>query len=137
MAAGIRSYRDLIVWQKDMDLVSACYAVTKAFPATELFGLSDQIRRSAVSMVANIAEGHGRTGPGQFLYHLSVARGSLRELETLLLASQRRGFGKSETHVVLAAAADEIARMLFALGTRVAASNAKGVPVSSALRPAT
>jgi len=59
MAKRIRSYRDLIVWQKSIDLVDACYAVTRRFPSAELYGLTSQMRRASVSIAANIAEGHG------------------------------------------------------------------------------
>ncbi|HTE47425.1 MAG TPA: four helix bundle protein [Gemmatimonadaceae bacterium] len=125
----IRSYRDLVVWQKGMDLVDACYALTRSFPSSERFALADQIRRAAVSIVANIAEGHGRSGTGSYLYHLSVARGSLRELETLLLISQQPAHADGDTYATLTRATDGIGRMLFSLSARVAASKAHGVPV--------
>src|SRR6266850_5911802 len=88
----IRDYRDLEVWQKAMDLVADCYTVTKQFPREELYGLTAQLRRSAVSVPSNIAEGRGRRGIGGFLYHLSVANGSLVELETQLLIAVRLGY---------------------------------------------
>lgn len=128
MPKRISSYRDLVVWQKSIDLVDACYATTRRFPAAELYGLTSQIRRASVSIAANIAEGHGRNGPGQFLHQLSVARGSLRELETLILIAHRQRFMKAETFRALAARTDEIGRMLFGLSTSVAASSARGIP---------
>lgn len=67
MSEAIRSYRDLIVWQAGIDLAVACYEVTKAFPREELYGMTSQIRRSATSVSANIAEGHGRDSTGQFI----------------------------------------------------------------------
>jgi four helix bundle protein len=131
MAKRIRSYRDLIVWQKSIDLVDDCYSATRGFPSAETYGLTSQIRRASVSIAANIAEGHGRTGPGQYLHQLSIARGSLRELETLLLISRRQRFVKAETFRSLAGQTDEIGRMLYGLTTKVEASNARGAPASS------
>ena len=78
----IRSYRDLQVWQKAVDLVVESYKLARLFPQNEAFGLASQIQRAAVSIPANIAEGHGREHLGDYLHHLSVANGSLMELET-------------------------------------------------------
>ena len=80
----IRSYRDLTVWQKGMDLVVEVYRLTELFPREEQFGLVSQIRRAAVSIPANIAEGHGRLHRADFLRYLSISRGSLTEVETHL-----------------------------------------------------
>ena len=77
-----RYYQDLAVWQKSMDLVEAIYRVSRQFPAEERFGLTDQVRRSAISIPANIAEGQGRLHQGDFRRFLSIARGSLMETET-------------------------------------------------------
>jgi len=84
MANEVRSYKDLVAWQKSMDLVTAVYRASQGFPKEEIFGLVSQIRRSAVSVPSNIAEGHGRTSRKEFQYFLSNARGSLAELETQL-----------------------------------------------------
>ena len=78
----IRSHRDLIVWQRAMQLVKETYRVTVRLPAPELYGLTTQMRRAAVSVAANIAEGHGRRAPRDYLRFLAIANGSLRELET-------------------------------------------------------
>ena len=80
----LKSYRDLEVWQKAMDLVVGCYRMTEQFPKTELYGLTSQLQRAAVSIPANIAEGQGRSHTREFLNHLSVAYGSLMEVETHL-----------------------------------------------------
>lgn len=88
----IESYRDLTVWQKGMDLVVESYRLASQLPSSEIYGLSAQIRRAAVSAPANIAEGHGRHHTGDFVHHLSMANGSLRELETLLLIAVRLRF---------------------------------------------
>jgi four helix bundle protein len=84
-SSGISSYRDLHVWQRGMDLVVESYRLTEKLPKAELYGLVSQIRRAAVSIPANIAEGHGRYHTREFLRHLSISKGSLRELETELL----------------------------------------------------
>jgi len=75
-------YRDLLVWQKAMDLVVQRYEITKGFPSEEKFGLVSQMRRAAVSIPSNIAEGHGRRSEKEFANHLWIANGSLMELET-------------------------------------------------------
>jgi len=85
----VQSFRDLEVWKIAMDLATECYRVTKAFPKDELFGMTSQIRRAAASIPANIAEGQGREHTKEFLHHLSIARGSLMEVQTHLLLAQR------------------------------------------------
>ena len=85
----MKSYRDLKVWEKSMDLVVESYRISKLLPKTEMFGLTSQIQRAAVSIPANIAEGHGREHLGDYLRHLSIARGSLMELETHMLIITR------------------------------------------------
>lgn len=93
---GIQTYRDLEVWQKSMDAVVEIYRLTRCFPAEEQFGLTGQIRRAAVSIAANIAEGHGRLHRGEFLRQLSFARGSLTEVETHLQIAVRLDYLKRE-----------------------------------------
>ena len=90
---SLGSYRDLRVWQGGMELAEACYRLTSTFPPSELYGLTSQIRRSASSIPANIAEGYGRRGRGDYVRFVGIAQGSLMELETHLLLSQRLGFG--------------------------------------------
>ena len=111
----INSYRDLKVWQEAMTLTEGCYRFTGEFPREELYGLTSHIRRAAVSVAANIAEGYGRNSMGAYVNFLRVAQGSLKELETHLLLSQRLGFGASETAGALLAKCDSIGRMLLAL----------------------
>ena len=77
-----KSYKELLVWQKSMQLVSDIYLATESFPKSEMFGLASQLKRAAVSIPSNIAEGQGRDSTKEFLYHLSVAYGSLMESET-------------------------------------------------------
>jgi len=78
----VKSYRDLLVWQEAMELVIGCYRISDRFPPRELYGLTNQLRRAAVSVPANIAEGRGRSHTREFVYHLSIAYGSLKEVET-------------------------------------------------------
>lgn len=80
-----RSFRGLLVWQQAMQLAKECYVATKSFPREELYGMTSQIRRAAMSIPANIAEGSGRTTAGAYVNFLRIAQGSLRELETYLL----------------------------------------------------
>src|SRR4051812_37434860 len=81
---GIQSYRDLRIWQVGMDLIESVYRLSANFPAREVYGLASQMRRAAVSIPSNIAEGHIREGTKEYLCHLSVAQGSLVELQTQL-----------------------------------------------------
>lgn len=81
---AIRSYKDLMVWQRSMDLVESIYRITDKLPAKEQWGLVSQMRRAAVSVPSNIAEGYGRQSSGNYIQFLSISRGSLLELETQL-----------------------------------------------------
>ena len=87
-----RNYSDLIVWQKAMDLVELIYKATAQFPREEIYGLTNQLRRAAVSVPSNIAEGQGRGSANDFRRFLSISYGSLREVETQVLISQRLHF---------------------------------------------
>jgi four helix bundle protein len=87
----VRSYKDLLVWQRGIELVEAVYEVTKGFPSSELYGLTAQIRRSAVSVPSNLAEGQARQHTGEFRQFLYVALGSLAELSTQLAIADRLG----------------------------------------------
>ncbi len=84
-----RNYRDLVAWQRAMDLVEDVYGLTSRFPKDEMYGLTSQIRRAVVSVPSNIAEGEGRNAPNDFARFLSIAHGSLREVETQLLVAVR------------------------------------------------
>jgi four helix bundle protein len=88
----VQSYRDLVAWNKAMELVTEIYRVTKKFPQEELFGLMSQLRRAAVSIPSNIAEGRGRLSKGEFRQFLGNARGSLAEVETQILIAQNLNF---------------------------------------------
>ena len=112
---AVKSYRDLVVWQKAMALVSAIYRLTSTFPDTERFGLTSQIQRAAVSIPSNIAEGQGRLATKEFRQFLGVARGSLKELETQLLISIDLGYTSKEQAGTCLDLEDEVGRMLNAL----------------------
>ena len=92
MSETVKSFQDLLVWQKAMALVPVVYGLTKLLPREERFALGDQMRRATVSVPANIAEGHARRYTKEYLHHLSIARGSLAELLTLVLLSERLGY---------------------------------------------
>jgi len=92
-----RKHHDLRVWQRAMDLVEEIYKITALFPKDELYALTNQMRRAAVSVPSNIAEGAARNGSKEFLYFLSIARGSLSELETQLQIAVRLGYMKKES----------------------------------------
>src|SRR3954468_12430988 len=89
---AVLHYRDLIAWQKAMDLVEQVYRLTRAFPREELYGLTNQVRRASVSIPSNIAEGQGRGVGGEFAHHLRIANGSRQEVETQILLGVRLGF---------------------------------------------
>ncbi len=108
----IHSHEDLVVWKRAMDLVDAVYKATAAFPDTERFGLTSQMQRASVSVPANIAEGCGRESTKDLLRHLSIAQGSLSELRTLALISQRRSFVKDDLNSDVLRLAETVGRLL-------------------------
>jgi four helix bundle protein len=111
----VARYKDLVAWRKAMDLVVEVYRLTNGFPECERFGLTNQIRRAAVSVPSNIAEGQGRGMQKAFLLHLRIARGSLQELETQLLIASRLGYSTAEEISFVLALADEVSRVLSGL----------------------
>ena len=113
--AKVTSYRDLIVWARAMDIVVVCYQLSKQIPQSEMYGLISQIRRAAVSIPANIAEGHGRKTLGEYVQHLSIANGSLKELETHLLIAGRLHYVKDDEIIPALKGCSEIGRMLASL----------------------
>lgn len=111
----VESFRDLRVWQTAMDLVTQCYCLTRRFPNDERFGLSSQLRRAAVSVPANIAEGHGRGTTNGYINYLWIANGSLTELETHLLIAQRLSYVTEDDLAPVLDLVRQIGRMLVAL----------------------
>jgi four helix bundle protein len=111
----IVSYRDLDVWRLAMRLVVSVYSHTRQFPGTERYGLSSQMQRAAVSVAANIAEGHGRAHRGEYARFLSMANGSLKELETEFLLAKQLGYLTSDSARHLLLTTDRMGRMLGSL----------------------
>ena len=107
-----QSYRDLVVWDKAMELVMEIYRLTQTFPKEESFGLMTQLRRSAVSIPSNIAEGQGRLSRGEFRVFLGNARGSLSELETQILIAGKLDYLEESDTAGLMARASEVGRIL-------------------------
>lgn len=114
-AEPLTSYRELEVWKRAVDLVEAVYELSRTLPDEEKFGLVSQVRRAAVSVPSNIAEGYGRQHRGDYIRHLSIANGSLKELETQLLITGRLGFITRDQARPVWELTQEVGRMLQAL----------------------
>jgi four helix bundle protein len=112
MPEKIDSYRDLVVWQQAMDLAVAVYDATRGWPKDELYGLTSQVRRAATSVPANIAEGYARENRGSYQQFLRIAQGSLKELETHLLISQRVGIASQGSIESLMTASESVGKLL-------------------------
>lgn len=112
MTTQTKGYKDLIVWQKAMDLVPAVYKLARRLPREETYGLTSQIRRAAVSIPANIAEGQARRHRAEFSQHLGIARGSLAELDTLMILAVKLGYLSEADVELLGSAMIEIRRLL-------------------------
>lgn len=108
----IKSYRDLETWKKAMDLVEEVYKETRSLPKEETYGLLSQIRRAAVSIPSNIAEGQGRDSTKEFLHHLSFAYGTLCELQTQLLLACRLGYLSQQAYEHLEDSSSCVARLI-------------------------
>jgi four helix bundle protein len=115
MTSGVTNYQDLQVWQKALDWAEAVYEATAHWPKDERFGLITQIRRAAVSVASNIAEGAARRSTGEFIQFVGMAQGSLAEAETQLLLARRFNYLPDGEAQALLAASGEISRMLAAL----------------------
>ncbi|MGB7546903.1 MAG: four helix bundle protein [Terracidiphilus sp.] len=109
------SFRDLVVWQRAMQLTVAIYRLTREFPREEMYGLTSQIRRSAVSLPSNIAEGHGRLNTGEYRQFLGIARGSNFELQTQLEIARALEFGNSKALNEADGLSHEVGKMLYAI----------------------
>jgi four helix bundle protein len=109
---NVKGHRDLEVWRKAMQFVTALYQETAAFPRHELYGLTNQVRRAAVSVPSNIAEGCGRSSKREFHHFLSLARGSLLEVETQVEIARNLGYMSENRFRELLANRNEIGRML-------------------------
>ena len=125
---ALKSYRDLEVWGKAMDLTVAVYQLTATFPPQERYGLTSQMQRAAVSIPANIAEGYGRTHRGDYLHHLSIAKGSLAELETHLALAVRLRFLTKDQVLPVWDMAQSVGKMLTRLIQTLQPARAKPEP---------
>jgi len=115
----MQTYRDLIVWQKAMSLVLKLYTETKCWPKEEVYGLTSQIRRSAISIPSNIAEGYGRNSTGDYVRFLQIASGSLYEFQTQLEISFHLGYLNEEKYIAINSLSIEIEKMLSSLISKV------------------
>jgi four helix bundle protein len=109
------SFRDLAVWQRSIELTLAVYKLTSSFPESERFGLTNQLRRAAVSVASNISEGYGRSTRGEYVQFLGHARGSNSEVETQIVISKALGFGSTQMLQTAEGLCDEVGRMLGAM----------------------
>jgi four helix bundle protein len=121
----LRSYRELVVWQKAFALIIEVYSITKGFPRDEIYGLTSQLRRSAVSIPSNIAEGQGRATKGEFIQFLCHARGSLFELETQIVIAKELAYIAPEVEERVRVQVTEVARILNGLLTSLGISSRK------------
>lgn len=108
----VKNYRDLKVWQKSILLSKNIYKIVETFPSNQQYGLRSQIERSSVSVASNIAEGSGRNGTSEFIYHLGIARGSLLEVETQLIIANEVGFISQDALTEILKITEEINRMI-------------------------
>jgi len=115
----IQSFRDLQVWQKAMDLTLIVYRLTQGFPREELFGLTSQLRRSAVSVPSNIAEGQGRLNAREFKQFLGIARGSICEIQTQLEIARRLNLGDVALLEDAQVLSHEVGKMIFTILTKL------------------
>jgi four helix bundle protein len=122
---GATNYRDLLAWQRAMDLVEDVYRVSGRWPSSETYGLVNQIRRAAVSIPSNVAEGQGRSSDRAFLHFLSIAHSSLREVETHLLIAQRLAYVSGDDVDPVTNHAAEVGRLVQGLMRRLRKESAR------------
>lgn len=109
------SFKDLVVWQRAVDLSMEIYRLTVNFPSSEQFGLSSQLRRASVSIASNIADGYGRSTRGEYLQFLGYARGSICELQTQLVIAKALGFGTKNAYESAERLSADVSRLLIAV----------------------
>lgn len=116
------NYQDLVVWQRSMDIVDCCYALVKGLPASEAYVLRPQMLRAAISIPANIAEGHARHSQLDFARFIDISKGSAVEVETLLFVGTRQGYWRAAESEELLALLSEVKRMLESLRRKLRTS---------------
>jgi four helix bundle protein len=127
---GSQSYRDLLVWQKGIELCISIYEACSSFPRSELYGLADQMKRASVSISSNIAEGQARQHVAEFLHFLSIAKGSLAELDTQRIVAERLSFLTHETSTGLEQRITELRKMLYVLMAKLKHKTENRLPKS-------
>ena len=135
MPPQLKSYRDLLIWKKGIDLVVLAYRGTEAFPKSEIYGLTSQIRRAATSIPANIAEGYGRGSRKDYAQFLFIAQGSLKELETHFIVSEKLAYLTSAQAELLLSHTDELGRMLGALIRQLKSASSASTPYTQPPTP--
>jgi four helix bundle protein len=135
MKPTLKSYRDLLVWQKGIDLVVIAYKATAAFPISETYGLTSQIRRAATSIPANIAEGYGRGSRKEYLQFLQIAQGSLKEIETHFIISEKLLYLTPSQTKRLLSDTDALGRILGGLIKKLKASSSAATPYTQPPTP--
>jgi len=120
----LQSYRELLVWQKAMELAQLIYRLTEPFPKREIYGLAAQLRRAGVSVPSNIAEGYGRGSRREYLQFLSIAQGSLKELETQIILAERLTYATAQQAARMLSEAEVVGKML---GGLIRSLRAKGI----------
>jgi four helix bundle protein len=119
----IKSYKDLLIWQKGIEIVTATYKLTRSFPNEELFALSNQLKRASISIPSNIAEGYGRNTEKSFSHFLDISRGSLFELETQLTIAKKLNFITDENlYNQITSLIDEESKMINAFTKKLKAN---------------
>jgi four helix bundle protein len=113
------SFKDLLVWQRAVQMIVAIYKLTSSFPASEQFGITNQLRRASVSVASNIAEGYGRSTKGEYVQFLGHARGSNCEVQTQLIISKELGFGSDQSRQLAESLSGEVSKMLVAMMTKL------------------
>ena len=123
----LKSYGELIAWQKAMDLVQSVYEAVRTFPKEEIYGLTSQLKRAAVSVPSNIAEGQGRKSTREFLHHLSIAYGSLMEVETQILIAVRLDYLSQQDAERIIERTSEVGRLINGLSNALANKQTEAV----------
>ena len=119
MTMKIKNHKDLRIWQKGMAITDLIYTITDKFPKTELFSLTDQMRRASISIPSNIAEGFSRKSKKEYLHFLNIALGSCSELETQIILSYKRGYLEKDVFDILSDKVDHEMRMLSSLMAKI------------------
>lgn len=117
--AYLKSYKELIVWQKSIQLVKAIFILTEKFPKSELYGIISQIRRASIAIPSNIAEGYGRKSAKEYAQFYSIAYGSALELETQIIIANELGFAKNEDFDKVNLLLEEVLKMLNSMTTKM------------------